>query len=371
MSRLFESTEINGLKLSNRFVRSATWEGMAGDDGSVTPALVNLMARLAEGGVGLIISSHAYIKPEGQAGPRQLGVYQEALVPGLRQMTQAVHEQGGRMVLQLAHAGGFANSKLTGQTPLAPSAVEGFSKIPPKEMTSEDIREVTEAFGLAARRAQAAGFDGVQIHTAHGYLLSQFLSPLFNKRLDDFGGTAENRYRVLGQVLKKVRSAVGDDFPVLVKLNSQDFLEGGLTLEDSVKIGGWLQGDGIDAIELSGGTLKSGTLSPSRSGITTEEQEAYFTEGAKAFKEKVTVPLLLVGGIRSWPVAERIIEQGTADYISMSRPFIREPGLIRRWRSGDLRPAFCISDNQCFGPAMAGKGIYCVVEKKEKEKIVS
>ena len=369
MSKLFESTEINGLKLSNRFVRSATWEGMAGDDGSVTPALVNLMTRLAEGGVGLIISSHAYIKPEGQAGPKQLGVYQGALVPGLRQMTRAVHEQGGRMVLQMAHAGGFANSKLTGQPPLAPSAVEGFSKISPKEMASEDIREVTEAFGLAARRAKEAGFDGVQIHAAHGYLLSQFLSPLYNKRLDEYGGTVENRYRVLGQVLKKVRSTVGDDFPVLIKLNSQDFLEGGLSLEDSVKIGGRLQEDGIDGIELSGGTFKSGTLSPSRSGITTEEQEAYFTEGAKAFKEKVTVPLLLVGGIRSWPVAERIIEQGTADYISMSRPFIREPGLIRRWRSGDLRPAFCLSDNQCFGPARAGEGIYCVAEKKEKQKI--
>jgi 2,4-dienoyl-CoA reductase-like NADH-dependent reductase (Old Yellow Enzyme family) len=235
-------------------------------------------------------------------------------------------------------------------------------------MTPEDIREVTEAFGLAAQRAKAAGFDGVQIHAAHGYLLSQFLSPFYNKRFDDYGGTVENRYRVLGQVLKKVRATVGDDFPVLVKLNSQDFLEGGLRLEDSVKIGGWLQEDGIDAIELSGGTLKSGPLSPSRSDITTEEHEAYFVDGAKAFKKKVTVPLLLVGGIRSWPVAERIIEQGIADYISMSRPFIREPGLIRRWQGGDLRPAFCLSDNQCFGPAMAGKGIYCVVERKEKEK---
>jgi 2,4-dienoyl-CoA reductase-like NADH-dependent reductase (Old Yellow Enzyme family) len=366
MSRLFESTEINGLKLANRFVRSATWEGMAGDDGSVTPALVDLLARLAQGQVGLIISSHTYIKPEGQAGPKQLGVHQDSLLPGLSQVTRAVHEQGGRIVLQLAHAGGFANSKLTGQIPLAPSAIEGFSKTLPKEMTPEDMREVTEAFGLAARRAQEAGFDGVQIHAAHGYLLSQFLSPLYNKRLDDYGGSVENRYRVLEQVLKKVRVTVGDDFPVLVKLNSQDFLEGGLILEDSVRIGRWLQEDGIDAIELSGGTLKSGPLSPSRSGITSEEKEAYFTEGAKAFKKKVTVPILLVGGIRSWPVAERILEQGIADYISMSRPFIREPGLIRRWQSGDLRPALCLSDNQCFGPAMAGEGIYCVVEKKEK-----
>jgi 2,4-dienoyl-CoA reductase-like NADH-dependent reductase (Old Yellow Enzyme family) len=170
MSKLFESTEINGMKLSNRFVRSATWEGMAGEDGSVTPALVDLMARLTEGGVGLIISSHAFIKPEGQAGPRQLGVYQDGLVDGLKRMTRAVHEGGARMVLQLAHAGIFADSKLTGLPPLAPSAVEGFSKIPPKEMTPDDIRELTKAYGQAARRAKEAGFDGVQIHAAHGYL---------------------------------------------------------------------------------------------------------------------------------------------------------------------------------------------------------
>ena len=368
MSKLFESTEINGLKLSNRFVRSATWEGMAGDDGSVTPALVNLMIRLAEGGVGLIISSHAYIKPEGQAGPKQLGVYQGALVPGLRQMTRAVHEQGGRMVLQMAHAGGFANSKLTGQPPLAPSAVEGFSKISPKEMASEDIREVTEAFGLAAHRARAAGFDGVQIHAAHGYLLSQFLSPFFNKRGDAFGGPLENRYRALGQVVKKVREAVGTAFPLLVKLNSGDFLEGGLDLEDATEVAQRLQEDGVDAIEVSGGTFKSGKLSPSRSGLTSEEKEAYFTEGALAIRKKVAIPLLLVGGIRSFAVAERIVDQGVADYISMSRPFIREPELILRWQSGDRHPAFCLSDNLCFGPIMADEGFYCVVEKKEKQK---
>ena len=139
-------------------------------------------------------------------------------------------------------------------------------------------------------------------------------------------------------------------------------------MEDSLKIGRLLQEDGIDAIELSGGTLRSGKLTPSRMGITNEEKEAYFLEAAKVFKEKVNVPLILVGGNPFFPVAERIIDQGMADYISMSRPFIREPGLIARWKSGDLRKAFCLSHNQCFGPAMAGEGIDCVVEKKEKEK---
>lgn len=368
MSKLFDPTSLKGLKLANRFVRSATYEGLAGDDGSVTPALVDLLTRLARGGVGLIISSHAYIKPEGQAGPRQLGVYADALVPGLRELTRAVHEAGGKIVMQLAHAGGFANPKLTGRTALAPSAPEGFYKTSPREMTLAEIQEMTEAFGLAAGRAKGAGFDGVQIHAAHGYLLSQFISPLLNQRLDDYGGTVENRYRALGQVVKMIRATVGPDFPVLIKLNSQDFLEGGLSLEDSLEIGIRLQEDGLDAIELSGGVLISKNLSPSRTGITTVEKEAYFAEDARAFKKRVNLPLLLVGGVRSLAVAEKLIDQGVADYISMSRPFIREPELIQRWRSGDLRPATCLSDNQCFRTIMAVEGLYCAVERKEKEK---
>jgi len=326
------------------------------------------MAQLAKGQVGLIISSHAYIKPEGQAGLKQLGVYKDQQIDGLRRMTQAVHDQGGRIVLQLAHAGFFANSKLTGQIPWAASQAEAFSKSPRKEMTIQDIQEVIEAFGQAAQRAKEAGFDGVQIHAAHGYLLSQFLSPLFNKRVDAYGGSIENRARALLEIIKKVRSVVGKQYPVLIKLNSQDFLEGGLTLDDSLKIGSLLQEAGIDALELSGGTFLSGNLMPSRVGIAKEEKEAYFMEAAKAFKGKLTIPLMLVGGVRSLPVAERIVNQGIADYLSMSRPFIREPELIKRWKSGDQRKAFCLSDNQCFGPGMAGEGIYCVVEKKEKEK---
>ncbi|MFH0787763.1 MAG: NADH:flavin oxidoreductase [Pseudomonadota bacterium] len=371
MSKLFEATEINGMKLANRFVRSATWEGMAEDDGSVTPRLIDLMAQLAEGQVGLIISSHAYIKPEGQAGLKQIGVYKDQQIDGLLQMTKAVHAQGGRIVLQLAHAGYFANQKLTGQIPLAASQVEEFSKSPRKEMTIEDIHDVVEAFGLAALRAKEAGFDGVQIHAAHGYLMSQFLSPLFNKRSDVYGGSVANRARAIREIIKKVRSAVGRHYPVLIKINNQDYLDGGLSLEDSLKIWPLLQEEGLDAIELSGGTFLSGNLSPSRVGITKEEKEAYFLEAAKAFKEKLKIPLMLVGGIRSLSVAERIINQGFVDYLSMSRPFIREPGLIRRWKSGDRRQAFCLSDNQCFGPAMAGEGIYCVVEKKEKEKALN
>jgi 2,4-dienoyl-CoA reductase-like NADH-dependent reductase (Old Yellow Enzyme family) len=363
MSVLFTETQINGMTLPNRFVRSATWAGMAIEDGACTPDLVNLITNLAHGGVGLIITGHAYVRPDGKAGPHQLGVYKDELIPGLRGMVQKVHELGGKIVLQMTHAGFFANPRLTGAMPLAPSAVEGLAKTPRREMTREDIREAIEAFRAAAMRAKEAGFDGVQIHAAHGYLFSQFLSPLLNRRTDEYGGEIHNRARALVEALHEIRGAVGRDYPILVKLNSQDFVEDGLFLEDSVQAGVMLAHEGIDAIEVSGGLPISRELGPIRKGIDSEDREAYFRAEARAFKERVSVPLVLVGGIRSYQVAERLIEDGVCDYISMCRPFIREPGLINRWRSGDLRKAACISDSGCLKLAGAGEGIYCVKDK--------
>ena len=368
MVKLFEPSEINGMILSNRFVRSATWEGMAADDGACTPKLIDLMAGLAKGGVGLIISSHAYVLKEGQSGPWQLGIYKDELVPGLQDMTAAVHENNGKIVVQLAHGGYYAHPKLIGQTPKAPSNAEFMSKTPRDEMSADDIRNVISAFEAGAKRAKAAGFDGIQIHSAHGYLLSQFLSPAFNQRKDAYGGDIQNRARVHIAVLQGIRRAVGDDYPVLIKINCQDFIENGLTVEDSLQVAKMLVAEGIDAIELSGGILSSKTLSPSRVGIKTEDKEAYFQEDAKAFKAQLDVPLILVGGNRSLPVAERLVQDGIADYISMCRPLIREPDLINRWKSGDMSKAACVSDNMCFGPAQKGDGIYCVTEERQQKK---
>ncbi len=368
MSILFESSKINGMELRNRFVRSATWEGMASEDGACTPQLLSLTTDLAKGGVGLIISSHAYVRKDGQAGPWQLGIYTDELVGGLKEMTRSAHDNDSRIILQIAHAGFFANAKLIGKVPLALSQASEFSKSPRQVMSEEEIGNLVKAFGQAAKRAMNAGFDGVQIHAAHGYLLSQSLSPAFNKREDSYGGSIENRARFLMETLAEIRSLVGADFPVLVKLNSEDCIEGGLTLKDSLQVGKMLQEGGIDAIELSGGTFVSGVLSPSRSGISKMEREAYFRNAAKQFKKNLQTPLILVGGNRSFELAEDLVEKGYADYISMSRPFIREPALINRWASGDLRRATCLSDNKCFGPARAGKGIFCVVEDEQKKK---
>jgi 2,4-dienoyl-CoA reductase-like NADH-dependent reductase (Old Yellow Enzyme family) len=363
MSKLFEKTEINGMVLRNRFVRSATWEGMAGEDGSCTSKVVAVMESLAEGNVGLIITGHAYVLPEGQAGPWQLGVYKDEFIPGLAEMTTAVHDRGGAIALQISHAGFFANPKLIGGTPAGPSNVAGFVKTPRLAMTRQEIEDVVAGFGQAASRAKKAGFDGIQIHAAHGYLLSQFLSPAFNKRTDVYGGSIEQRVKIIVDVLRAIRRQVGAGYPVLMKMNSRDFLEDGLNLESSVRAGAILSEEGLDAIELSGGTLVSGEHNPSRTGILTEEKEAYFRDAARAFKENIDIPLMLVGGIRSFTVAEDIINSGIADYISMSRPFIREPNLVGRWASGDRAKATCLSDSKCFLPALSGKGVSCVVEK--------
>ena len=366
-SVLFQSAQIGSLKLPNRFIRSATWEGLAAPDGACTDELIRLMEQLAEGGVGLIISSHAFVRPEGVAVRGQLGIHRDDLIAGLARMADAVHRKGGRMILQLAHGGLLAGTQLTGLPALAPSLAGGPEKTRRREMTETDIADTIKAYGEAALRAKKAGFDGVQIHAAHGYLLNQFLSPWFNRRSDRYGGSIENRTRIVLDILASARNATGGDYPILAKMNSEDFLEGGLAREDSLQAALMIAAAGADAIELSGGTLLSGKLSPSRSKIDSVEQEAYFRDAARAIKAKLNIPLALVGGIRSFEVAEGLVKEGIADFVSMSRPFIREPGLVNRWKSGDRRKAICLSDNRCFGPPMRGTGFYCVVDREEEE----
>jgi len=214
MSRLFETAEINGMKLSNRFVRAATHEGMAKEDGAATPKLTQIMVDLAKGGVGFIITSHMYVSPEGKAGPFQLGIYSDDLVDGLKSTCDAVHNAGGKIVAQLSHAGNSA-VETAGHAPYAVSVFKENPESPRHELTKEDIKKLVQAFGDAAGRAKEAGFDGVEIHSAHGYLLNQFLSPLHNLRKDEYGGSIKNRARVHMEVYNAIREAVGRKYPVL------------------------------------------------------------------------------------------------------------------------------------------------------------
>lgn len=364
MPKLFETTAIHHLPLKNRFVRSATWEGMAEADGACTPRLERLYSQLADGQVGLIISSHAYVTQEGQATPWQLGLYKDELIEPLRRLTTTVHDRNGAVVAQLAHAGCFTNQKLTGKPPLALSILDAKGEKWYREASIADLDELPAHFARAASRAQQAGFDGIQLHAAHGYLLSQSLSPAFNRRSDRYGGSLQNRARLLLAVLSALRQAVGRDYPVLAKVNCADFVDGGLEIDEALQVGRMLQDGGIDAIEVSGGTLVSGALSPIRQNITSEEKEGYFRQAAGRFKEELSVPIMLVGGIRSLSLAEKLLAEGVADYFSMARPFIREPDLIKRWQAGDTRKSTCLSDNLCNQAARSGEGLYCVVEKK-------
>jgi 2,4-dienoyl-CoA reductase-like NADH-dependent reductase (Old Yellow Enzyme family) len=367
MNILFETACMGKMLLRNRFVRSATWEAMATPAGEVTPKLVDTIAALARGGVGLIISGHAYVSPEGQAGPGQIGVHADTMVPGLKRMAAAAHEHGAKMVLQLAHAGYLALESLPGCKPLAVSAAVRLDEGERVEIDAAAIRRIVQAYADAGARAMEAGFDGVQIHAAHGYLFSQFLSPLFNRRTDDYGGPVANRARVIVETLHAVRRVVGDTTPILAKVNGRDCADGGLEAADAVGAAALMESAGLDAIEISSGMFKFAKSGSARLAITSAEKEAYNREDATLFKRRLKIPLMLVGGIRSLEVAERLVSEGACDFISLSRPFIREPDLVKRWQSGDRRKAACNSDNLCYGPARSGDGIYCVTALKERK----
>jgi len=366
-SKLFEATLINGMNLANRFVRSATWEGLA-DKGCVTKKLTGMMIELARGEVGLIISGYTFVRPEGQSTPGQMAVYDNRFLPGMRDMAATVHSAGGKIALQLVHGGCNANSSLTGLELVGPSAVRKEGQIACRSASKKEISAIVTAFAEAAGRAKDAGLDAIQIHAAHGFLLSQFLSPAFNKRTDEYGGSLENRARFLLDVVKSIREEVGPRYPVLVKLNSEDFLEGGLTRDEAIQVSVMLAKGSVDAIELSGGTVASPTnLIPPRPGsLPTPDKEVFYREAAKVYKQKVSIPLILVGGIRSYEVAEQLVRDGMTDYISLSRPLICEPGLVKRWREGDRRKSECVSDNACFAPASDGIGVYCVTMAKKR-----
>lgn len=370
MAELFEKVSINGLTLANRFVRSATWEGLADREGSVTPKLTKMMVELARNEVGLIITGYTFVSPEGQSSPGQLAIHDDRFVAGLWAMVEAVHKAGGKIALQIVHAGRFADFALTGLQPIGPSAVAKDGQTTCRAMSKPDIVNIVSAFTQAAVRARQAGFDAIQLHAAHGFLLSQFLSPALNQRTDEYGGTLENRARFLLEVVQSIRKATGPACPLLVKLNSEDFLEGGLTRDESVQVATMLETASVDAIEFSGGTVASlEKFSAVRPGkLKTPEDEVFYREAAQLYKTRVKIPLMLVGGIRSYETANDLIRRGVADYISLGRPLICEPGLVKRWHNGDRRESECGSCNSCFAPASDGRGVYCVAMEKKRGK---
>ena len=358
MTKLFEPGRIAGLTLANRLVRSATAEYMADPAGRPEPPMVEMYEALAQGGVGLIVTGHAFVHPSGRYRLEMTGVYDDDLIPSLEALTKAVHDQGGKVAMQINHGGRRCAEDVINQEPLAPSPVPQTRGSPrPRELSETQIRELIGAYSRAAGRVKAAGFDGVQVHAAHGYLIGQFNSPAANWRRDGWGGSAARRLRFLEEIAAAVRDEVGGDYPVLIKLGIQDFVRDGMTLDDGLEIVRHLADWGLDAVEISGG-LGSQNV---RKDILRPDEEAYFLPQARKVRDATDLPLILVGGLRSQSVMERILEEGTADFISLCRPLIREPDLPLRFQEGQDK-ASCISCNRCWPPP-GEYGVKCRAEE--------
>jgi 2,4-dienoyl-CoA reductase-like NADH-dependent reductase (Old Yellow Enzyme family) len=360
---LFTPAHIGTLNLPNRLLRSATAESLADGDGRPKPALAALYRELAAGGVGLIITGHMYIHPSGRAHPRMTGIHTDELIPDLAALTDAVHGAGGRVAVQINHGGMKCSAEVVAES-VAPSDVEDapFRKRPARAMTADEIETAIDAYAQAARRAQEAGFDAVQLHGAHGYLINQFLSPRVNRRTDEWGGDLAGRMNFLRAVCRAVRAQVGADYPVFIKLGMADGLEGGLMPEDGAQVVAALAEMGLDGVEVSGG-ISGGGSSNIGAGIKTPEDEAYFRPLARRAKAATALPVALVGGLRSRAVMEDVLACGDADLISICRPLICEPGLPRRMAAGLQERASCISGNRCWPEGDEGIACKCPVEK--------
>jgi 2,4-dienoyl-CoA reductase-like NADH-dependent reductase (Old Yellow Enzyme family) len=291
-------------------------------------------------------------------------------IDGLKRLTTAAHAGGAKIAVQLFHAGRERAKVFKGKNhqALAPSFVPNDPYFEEKyhAMAEDHIWEIIQSFGDAARRAREAGFDAVQVHGAHAYLLSQFLSPFTNRRKDDWGGSLENRLRLHREIFQDIRAKVGHDYPVLIKIGVEDGFPEGLGFDEGKVAADLLAKWGFDALEVSSGLRGQGYQNTEfRTKISRPEREAYFRTWCKEIRLLVKAPVMLVGGLRSFEVLEEVIGNGEADFVSLCRPLIREPGLIHAWKSGNRRKAACISCNKCYESILKGEALHCVHDKDE------
>jgi 2,4-dienoyl-CoA reductase-like NADH-dependent reductase (Old Yellow Enzyme family) len=279
-----------------------------------------------------------------------------------RKVVDFVHKRDTKIAMQIVHLGRLDIPELRGSAPIAPSVVPTrIGGVVPREMTRHDIEDVVEKFAQASRRVRDAGFDAVQYHGAHGNLIHNFMSPFTNLRTDEYGGSTENRSRFVVEIIKRTRELVGPDYPLMIKMSFDDFINGGLTMNEAIECATTIAQAGIDCIEVSGGSLSESMDHIAVKKMDQEGKEAYFRPYAKALKERVAIPVILVGGLRSPGVMKKELEDCVADFLAMSRPFIREPALVKRWENGDLRKAKCVSCNKCFD-SFAIRPLRCYVE---------
>jgi 2,4-dienoyl-CoA reductase-like NADH-dependent reductase (Old Yellow Enzyme family)/thioredoxin reductase len=356
---LFSPLTIHTMTLKNRVVMPPMCTDYATIGGAVTDRLVDYYTARAWGGVGLINVEFSYVHPAGKVFDHMLGIYDDKLIPGLKRLTDSVHQGGAKIFLQIAHGGRRGHSDITGSTPLAPSPIPRLNGETPKELSLEEIEDLIQAFILAARRAKKAGFDGVMIHMAHAYLLQQFLSPFSNARTDRYGGDLEGRARFPLEIVKGVRRELGDDYPITCRLCGDEFLKGGFDLAQSIQVAKMLEANGVNAIEVSAGAHETGQV------ITAPP---YYPMGflsplSERIKKAVGIPVGTVGRIHTPEVAEQLLEQGKADLIAVGRGLIADPEWPRKAQEGrpeTIRP--CISCNQgCSDRMYFQKDISCTV----------
>lgn len=359
--RLFSSARIADLTVKNRLIRSATYEGAMTENGGVTPEILNLYRTLAQGGVGTIITGHMAVQHEGKGGERQICIYDDHHIKEISQIAEVVHTSAAdcKIVAQLTHAGRQVLSDNTVAECVSPSDVPSpILKNRAKVLSEEEIRKIVEAFSNAIVRVKRAGYDGVQLHGAHGYLLSSFLSPYTNRREDEYGGSIEKRVAIIKEIIGKAKADVGN-FPILIKMNCTDHIEGGIDEGDFLQTAKALEDLGIDAVEISGGMWDCLDRSEaelgfyplpipeSRTRINLPEKQSYFVDRAEGLN--LNIPVIVVGGHRNVERLEDIMRRGKIDFLAFSRPLICEPDLPIRWLEGrGSEKTKCVSCNSCL-----------------------
>jgi 2,4-dienoyl-CoA reductase-like NADH-dependent reductase (Old Yellow Enzyme family)/thioredoxin reductase len=360
--KMFQPFQLANLTLPNRVVMTAVKLGYANKQGEISPRHLAFYARRASGGVGLIVSEPMYIQANGRELPTQMGIYSDELIAGLRSLTDAVHAAGGRMMAHINHAGRAANPKLVAAEELvsASNVTCSANQAKPHSLSVEQISSVVSAFGAAARRAREAGFDALEIPFSHGYLIHQFLSPLSNHREDEYGGSFENRLRFGAEALAAARTQVGSDFPIVVRLNAQDYAEGGLTLEDAVAIARRLKELGANAISVTSGTMcESVPFCMYPNGTP----KANLLPMAAQIRAEANLPVIVAGRIRTPSVARDALAAEQTDLIGLGRPFLADPDWVAKAKARqEASIVLCASCHQgCLAELRLGHGTHCML----------
>ena len=338
---LFQPGQIGNMTLKNRVAMPPMERCYANEEGSVTQRYIDYLVERAKGEVSLIFVESTYVDPAGRGRRYQLGVYDDSLIPGLKRMADAVHRHDAKIAIEIHHAGRETSATVTGVQPVAPSPIPCLPAggEVPRELTVEEIQQVTKRFGDAARRVKEAGFDMVEIHGAHGYLVNQFLSPWSNKRTDQYGGSLENRMRFPLEVLSRVREVVGREFPIDYRMSADEFIDGGLTLDETLIFAKELEQKGIDAIHVSAGIYESAEMITQPMDIP----PACLEHLASEVKKAVSVPIIAVGRINDPILAEKVLQRGSADFVSMGRALHIDPQCLVKAKEGrleDIRRCF-------------------------------